>query len=324
MGDTFEQGQVLGQGDLSIFIVNAMGNPTNAYEITYSVYYVDPQTASETLIGPMGRIPANPAVGEYYAALQIPNNAEIGCYRIRWLFRETSASAEEGAVMEFAVIGDVATATPLYSTCEMRLLKKVRIMLGDNDPDRVYHFRPPEGEGEVGCFNQVFGYIWTDEELTELFEVALWKWNVFPPNTDCQYPTVDSICQKKPGYQAALLWGTLVHAAQMIAYRWVADEFGYSIGGISLDIEKSSKYMDLKRNAEEQFTKLTEAKLMTEKYLRGLSQPRFGRGVRSSFGPHTGRGVLSPRSFIVFCMGVGYGSWHGVLAHAIDMSTLLT
>jgi hypothetical protein len=72
----------------------------------------------------------------------------------------------------------------------------------------------------------------------------------------------------------------------------------YSIGGISLDLDKSSKYMDLKRNAEEQWDKLTEAKARTTKYLRGLQQPRFGIGVRSAFGPATGRGILSPRKFL--------------------------
>jgi hypothetical protein len=72
----------------------------------------------------------------------------------------------------------------------------------------------------------------------------------------------------------------------------------YSIGGISLDLDRSSKYMDLKRNAEEQWDKLTEAKSRTTKYLRGLQQPRFGIGVRSAFGPAVGRGVLSPRKFI--------------------------
>jgi intein/homing endonuclease len=72
----------------------------------------------------------------------------------------------------------------------------------------------------------------------------------------------------------------------------------YSIGGISLDLEKSSKYMDLKQNAEDQWDKLTEAKARTTKYIRGLSQPRFGQGVRSAFGPAVGKGVLSPRSFV--------------------------
>lgn len=71
----------------------------------------------------------------------------------------------------------------------------------------------------------------------------------------------------------------------------------YSIGGISLDVQKSSNYESLKNNAEAQFDKATEAKARTVKYTRGLQQPRFGRGVRSSFGPFLGRGILSPRNF---------------------------
>lgn len=72
----------------------------------------------------------------------------------------------------------------------------------------------------------------------------------------------------------------------------------YSIGGVSLDIEKSSKYEAAKRNAEDQFDKAVQGKLETTKYIRGLKQPRFGIGVRSAFGPALGRGVLSPRSFV--------------------------
>ena len=101
----------------------------------------------------------------------------------------------------------------------------------------------------------------------------------------------------------------------------------YSIGGISLDIEKSSKYMDLKRNAEEQWDKMTEAKARTEKYAIGLSQPRFGRGVRSAFGPYVGRSVLSPRSFVEVLIGLGGGSgvyWvMEALHHVSSMPTLL-
>lgn len=96
----------------------------------------------------------------------------------------------------------------------------------------------------------------------------------------------------------------------------------YSIGGISLDLDKSSKYMDLKRNAEEQWDKLTEAKARTTKYIRGLQQPRFGVGVRSAFGPAVGRGVLSPRRFIVWLLAIGgYGVWEA-LSHASQMSDL--
>jgi hypothetical protein len=101
----------------------------------------------------------------------------------------------------------------------------------------------------------------------------------------------------------------------------------YSIGGISLDLERSSKYMDLKRNAEEQFVKLTESKQRTEKYLRGLSQPRFGRGVRSAFGPHVGRGVLSPRGFLAVLLvpfaGNAVSSMLEAIQHASILSPLL-
>ena len=84
---------------------------------------------------------------------------------------------------------------------------------------------PPEGEGTVGCYNQVFGYIWEDAEFAEYLEMALWKWNMQAPNTDSSYPTVESLCQKKQSWQAALLWGSLVTAAQALVYNWIANEF---------------------------------------------------------------------------------------------------
>lgn len=330
-----------------------------------------------------------------------------------------------------------------------------------NSPDKNYRFRPPTGEGEINCYNQVFGYIWTDEELLEYLRISLDKWNMQPPLTE-EYCSLDSICQKHPSWKAAILWGAVVHAAMAVAFNWASDEFSissdtkvtlrlsdgtttsltiaelheiangndlrekiksdlrlgllqtqavdpitgivswctvsdvlqhetghkpmvlthladgrsvkttvdhslfhrkgeglepveaeklqvgdtiatvshnvlswtnvvsvevlppdeftydlsvpgpenfvltngivahnsYSIGGISLDIDKFSKYMQLKENAESQWDKLVEAKSRTVKYIMGLKQQRFGNGVRSAFGPNIGKGVLSPRSFL--------------------------
>lgn len=72
----------------------------------------------------------------------------------------------------------------------------------------------------------------------------------------------------------------------------------YSIGGISLSIEKSSKYESIKQNMEGRFDKFMENKRATTKIMRGLKQSRYGVGVRSSFGPITGKGVLTPRKFM--------------------------
>lgn len=297
MGVCFSQGQTLSRGDLDIFLTTSGGNPTNVYAITYAIYYVDPLTDAEVLIGSAARVPVNPAVGEYYAALQIPINATAGTYRVRWDIQELASSPIQQVVQEFCVVAEASTTSTTYSACVTDLISKFRYMTRDQNPDRNYRFRPPEGEGVVGCYNQVFGYIFEDAEIVNWLELALWKWNSFPPLT-AELSTLDALCSAQPSWKAAILWGALVLAAQALAYNWVADEFDYSIGGISLNIEKSSKYMDLKRNAEEQFLKLTDAKLVTTKLFVGLRQPRFGRGVRSAFGPAVGRGVLSPRGFI--------------------------
>jgi len=302
MGVVFQPGQTLSRGDLDIFLTNSSGNAINAYSLTYAIYYVDPATQVEVLIPPSARTPMNPAVGEYYASLMVPLSAQPGDYRIRWTFQETSATPAQQVVQEFAIVStttDVGTSggTAVMSQCEADLVRKLRFMLRDNNPDKNYHFRPPESESTVGCYNQVFGYIWTDEELLEFLRMALDKWNMQPPETE-ELCDLNAICSSKPAWKAALLWGAVVHAAMALAFNWVADEFDYSIGGISLNINKSAGYMDLKRNAEEQWDKLTEAKSRTTKFMRGLKQPRFGIGVRSAFGPHVGRGVLSPRNFV--------------------------
>jgi len=322
MSIAFNQGQVLGRGDLDIFLTNSSGNPANAYEITYAIYCVDPTTCDEVLIGSAGRIPVNPAVGEYYGALQIPPNATVGGYRIRWTFRETAGAPLQQVVQEFAVVGQtVLTAGSTLTQCESDLIHKLRTMLRDTNPDRNYHFRPPEGEGKIGCYNQVFGFIWTDEELLEFLEIALMKWNMHPPETESLFD-LNALCSKKPVWRAAILWGAIVNAAMALAINWIADEFDYSIGGISLTINKSSGYMDIKRNAEEQFDKLCEAKSRTTKFFKGLAQPRFGRGIRSAFGPYVGRGVLSPRNFVVFMLGLGYPLWQEMLNHASHLPSL--
>jgi hypothetical protein len=72
----------------------------------------------------------------------------------------------------------------------------------------------------------------------------------------------------------------------------------YSIGGVSLDLEKSSKYESMKQSLIEQFTTQLERAKSTVKIIRGLQQPRYGAGIRSSFGPYVGRGVLAPAKFL--------------------------
>lgn len=225
MSTTFQTGQTLSRGDLDIFLTNASGTPENAYSISFAIYYVDPTTGNEVLIGSGFRTPVNPAVGEYFAALQIPTTATAGDYRIRWSFREYAGSAQQQVVQEFSVVAVTCSTTPAnYNTCVADLISKLRFMARDKFPDKSYKFRPPQGEGVVGCYNQVNGFIWEDAELYEFLEIALWKWNMHPPETE-SLSTVSSLCTNKPVWRAAILWGALVNMAQALAYQWVSEEF---------------------------------------------------------------------------------------------------
>lgn len=299
MSVAFKQGDTIGRGDLDIFLSNANGNVANAYEIYFALYYVDPVSTAEVLIGGDRRQPMNPSVGEYYAALAIPMSSTVGDYRIRWTFKEFASTPYQQVVQEFNVVGEsvITSVDDRFTQCEKDMIHKLRILLRDQNPDKFYHFRPPEHEGSIGRYNQVFGYIWEDEELLEYLERSLDWWNMMPPETE-MLNNMDRLVRSKPAWRTAILWGAIIHAATALAFNWVADEFDYSIGGVSLSIEKSSKYESLKSNAESQLQLATEAKRATTKYMRSLTQPRFGKGVRSSFGPHVGAGVLSPRKFV--------------------------
>lgn len=133
MGVVFTTGQTLGRGDLDVFLSNASGNAVNAYAITYAIFFVDPDTEVEVLIGPAARTPVNPAVGEYYASLMVPTSAVVGDYRIRWTFQELSSSPEQTVVQEFGVVSEnTSTTTSVYSNCETELIRKLRVLLRDN------------------------------------------------------------------------------------------------------------------------------------------------------------------------------------------------
>jgi hypothetical protein len=298
MATQFFPGYTTARKDLNMFLVDSNESPVNAYEITYAIYFVDAGPPEmEVLIGDPNRMPVNPSMGEYWAALMVPPAATGGTYRIRWTFRQYANSPQQTVTQEFTVAADEEATQIQYSSAERAMISKLRVLLRDQNPDKFYHFRPPEHSGRVGNYDRVFGQIWEDAELLCYLETALDYWNSLPPSTE-SLCSIDRLVNQKPSWRTAVLWGAIVHAMFAVAANWVADEFDYSIGGVSLSIEKSSKYESLKQNAEGQLDKAAEAKVRTTKFIRGLQQPKFGMGIRSAFGPHVGRGVLSPRGFL--------------------------
>lgn len=306
MATTFYRGQQLGREDLNIYLVNAANTPVNAAEISYALY--DFTTGYEVLVGVPAMTPANPSVGEYFASVVVPLDANLGNYRIRWTFREIIGGAVQEVVQEFSVIdkvglssasasmitGGVVNASPV----ELDLIARLRILSRDQAPDRNYHFRPPAHEETVSQFSRVFGHIWEDVELQEYLARSVDMISASPPRTP--FTNVAQLVQYRPEWRTMLLTGAMMFAVQALRLNWIADEFSYSIGGVSLDLEKSSKYEGAFSSLSEQFDKQLEQAKATVNVVKGLQQPRFGIGVRSAFGPHTGAGVLSARKFVGF------------------------
>jgi hypothetical protein len=293
---SFYRGQQLGREDLNIFLENSNNTPSNAAEITYALY--DNTTGMEVLLGSPTRVPVNPSVGEYFASVIIPLDANIGSYRVRWTFRETVGGPIQQVVQEFDCIDKATILSTSYTDCESDLIRRLRILLRDNKPDRNYHFRPPAHEETVQQFNKVFGFIWEDDELKEYIERAMDQITAAPPRTP--FSNCDQFVTCRPEWRTLLLNGAMMHALFAVMLNWIADEFDYSIGGVSLTIEKSSKYESAYNAVKDNWTEQLERAKQTVKIIAGLQQPRYGIGIRSSFGPYTGAGILTPQKFVGF------------------------
>ncbi len=72
----------------------------------------------------------------------------------------------------------------------------------------------------------------------------------------------------------------------------------YSISGVSLDIEKSSKYQSMKDEFIGEYDKVLEAAKRSIKIIKGLRQFRYGIGITSALGPLSRPGVQSRRNYI--------------------------
>jgi len=79
----------------------------------------------------------------------------------------------------------------------------------------------------------------------------------------------------------------------------------YSISGVSLDVDKSSKYESLKNNYIQEYDKARDLAKRSIKIVKGLKQPRYGVGISSALGPYSRPGTQSRRNFV---SGFG-GGW---------------
>jgi len=290
-GVAYHPGQVLGPQELYINLINERGNPFDPAEITYAIF--DRTTGLEILVGSPKNTPVRMHVGRYYANYQIPNNAHIGDYLVRWTFSDQDDSPERSVTQEFAVVNSSTLVSSVYGEQEKNLIRRVRFLLRDNNPDRNYRFSPPDSERVIQNFTETFGFVWTDEELYEYLIMAMDAINNYPPIEAWSLSSVPEMLHTLVTIKAASF------ALTALSINWIHDEFDYSIAGVSLQIEKSEKYKGMSDKLEEQYDKALERyKDFGIKIVKGIQQPKYGVGVSSALGPYSGRGVQNRPNFV--------------------------
>lgn len=217
MSVAFKPGQVLTENDLKITIRNSVGTPVDPVYIRYSLF--DNTTGIEVLIGPSDRIPATSGTGQYYVDATIPLDSNVGDWLVRWNFRELSTSPLVEVVQEFNVVKESSVVNITGSDFADAMLRRLRILLRDNNPDRNYRFRPPNNERFLQAQAQVFNYIWEDEELYEYLLMAVDDFNAAPPVTGITVETMP------PRWRTAILLRAGAFACFAVAMNWIADEF---------------------------------------------------------------------------------------------------
>lgn len=217
MSVAFYPGQTLDQNDLNIIIRDDTGTPVDPFYIRYSLF--DNTTGIPVLIGAPNRVPATTGVGQYYANATIPLDSNIGDWMIHWNFRETSGSPMVQVVQEFNVVDQQVRITITENNNMNEMIRRVRVLLRDNNPDRNYRFRPPASERFLQSQAQVFGYIWEDEEILEYILMAIDDFNAAPPVTGV---SIDDIPLR---WRTAVILRACSFACFAIAMNWIADEF---------------------------------------------------------------------------------------------------
>lgn len=293
MSVCLQQGQSAGPSDLTQ-VVYRSGAPIDPFLIEFQIL----ESTTGVPVAMTSRTAATrSAAGQYYAAYTIPTSAPLGDWVVKWFIQEVDGGPEVEMYLKFSVVTDTTVDTLGLDSCTSELLRLIRIVLRDNNPDRNYHFSPPTRDVMVNTYTTRYGYIWEDEELIAHMQLAVMEANMRPPIGS--FP--DQLCQFCQGpYGFIPVIGGAASAVRALATNWIEEEFSYSIGGISLDISKASMYMQMKENLEGRFDKVVDDYLDKggAYVVRGLSQGFYGMGFTAALGPSLREGVVSARSFV--------------------------
>jgi len=300
MSVVFYRGTALGPNDANIKIETANGEAIDPFEINYSIF--DKTNGTEILLPPANRTPVRKDVGVYYSDWVIPNDSNLGTYVIRWNFREYSDSVFVSQPTEIAVVGLASKININFTQIENFYIKKLRCMLRDNNPDRNRHFAPPSSEKRIASFTENYGYIWDDEEL------MCYMWLALSDIANTPYMEEYELSTIPRRLASFMLMAASCHALRALSINYAGEDFDYSLNGVSLNLDRFSKYSQMKENFETRYEKEKEEYKKSIKIIKGLKQPRWSPGTMRYLGPLSSTRISTVQNYIYGDLS-SRGSW---------------
>lgn len=303
---TLTVGKTLGPGDLNIAVRDAQGAMIDPAIITYSIFQTDRQVPLKPTMaysydqmqpnhlpqhtvnpemmlvyGPK-QVPQRSGQGTYFIPITVPTTWH-GTFNIVWYLTQYAGGQENRVMEEFMVQNvdplsnsfeapsvQMATA-PVTTQPYAEKIMSVRELLSDTNPDRNYHFRPPTPSKVVAGYTTRVGYIWTDQTIIRMYKIAVSKLNTWNPMNLYNY-TIDSI---PVDWANAASVGAAAMCLSAEGARWAADEFNFSLNGVSLDINKASLYQGMGAQYSAEFTEWAPLVTANRPGSVGLRQQRW-------------------------------------------------
>jgi len=242
------------------------------------------------LAGMPQQVPTRVSQGAYYVPITIPTTWK-GVYRLVWNIQMYSSDCPVDTVVEVFVVQGIDPVNPGFEAPSVviavpnsivnsgmttpamyaKAVMYVREMLSDTNPDRNYHFRPPTPGRVVAGYNTRVGYIWLDSSILTMLDMAISMLNVYNPMNLYNW-TLDTIPRD---------WGNIAKLAaaafclKMEGNRWAAEQFSYSLNGVSLDINKADLYSGLGETYMTQFNTMAPLLTANRPMSVGLRQQRW-------------------------------------------------
>lgn len=278
--NALRRGDTTGKENLNIFTYDQSGRLKDPYSIVFDLYIVN-DSGPDILIGAPDRLPIKFAIGSYFAPWKIEDDEQLGVHKITWKIRDTATSDVITNSEDFEIVSRTTVMNEEYPEPLKRLIHKLRVKLRDVNPDRDYHFAPPSSEQEIAGFTETRGYRWPDEQLVNHLEDASNYINLWPPATDY-------ILQTYPkAWEPLMLLEAQVYALWDLSILWAAEEFNYSLAGVSLDIRRSEKFSGLANQMQGMVDKRLEMAKKRILCTVGLRQDRYTYSRGAALGPWT-------------------------------------